>query len=49
MTAVHKANIMKKADGIFLESCQEVAKMVSEPTFHIVFFVFIISNLSCLS
>ena len=27
MTAVHKANIMKKADGIFLESCQEVAKL----------------------
>jgi isocitrate dehydrogenase (NAD+) len=26
VTAVHKANIMKKADGIFLESCQEVAK-----------------------
>ena len=27
VTAVHKANIMKKADGIFLESCQEVAKL----------------------
>jgi isocitrate dehydrogenase (NAD+) len=27
VTAVHKANIMKKADGIFLESCQEVAKV----------------------
>lgn len=26
VTAVHKANIMKKADGIFLESCQEIAK-----------------------
>jgi isocitrate dehydrogenase (NAD+) len=26
VTAVHKANIMKKADGIFLESCQEVSK-----------------------
>jgi isocitrate dehydrogenase (NAD+) len=26
VTAVHKANIMKKADGLFLESCQEVAK-----------------------
>jgi isocitrate dehydrogenase (NAD+) len=24
VTAVHKANIMKKADGIFLESCSEV-------------------------
>ena len=27
VTAVHKANIMKKADGVFLESCQEVAKL----------------------
>lgn len=26
VTAVHKANIMKQADGIFLESCREVAK-----------------------
>jgi len=26
VTAVHKANIMKKADGIFLESCAAVAK-----------------------
>ena len=26
MTAVHKANIMKLADGLFLESCREVAK-----------------------
>ncbi|VVA99374.1 unnamed protein product [Arabis nemorensis] len=26
VTAVHKANIMKLADGLFLESCQEVAK-----------------------
>ena len=26
VTAVHKANIMKKADGIFLESCHEVSK-----------------------
>lgn len=25
MTAVHKANIMKLADGQFLESCREVA------------------------
>lgn len=25
VTAVHKANIMKKADGLFLESCQAVA------------------------
>lgn len=25
MTAVHKANIMKLADGLFLESCREVA------------------------
>ena len=27
VTAVHKANIMKKADGIFLESCAEVRGM----------------------
>eukprot|EP00271_Cylindrocystis_brebissonii_P007181 TRINITY_DN2041_c0_g1_i1.p1 TRINITY_DN2041_c0_g1~~TRINITY_DN2041_c0_g1_i1.p1 ORF type:complete len:374 (-),score=44.56 TRINITY_DN2041_c0_g1_i1:759-1880(-) len=27
VTAVHKANIMKQADGLFLESCREVAKM----------------------
>ena len=26
VTAVHKANIMKKADGLFLESCRDVAK-----------------------
>jgi len=26
VTAVHKANIMKKADGLFLESCKAVAK-----------------------
>lgn len=25
MTAVHKANIMKLADGLFLESCREIA------------------------
>lgn len=25
VTAVHKANIMKLADGLFLESCREVA------------------------
>lgn len=30
VTAVHKANIMKLADGLFLESCREVAK--SYPT-----------------
>lgn len=27
VTAVHKANIMKQADGIFLESCKEVSKL----------------------
>jgi len=27
VTAVHKANIMKIGDGLFLESCQEVAKL----------------------
>ncbi|CAH9105895.1 unnamed protein product [Cuscuta europaea] len=26
VTAVHKANIMKLADGLFLESCREIAK-----------------------
>lgn len=26
VTAVHKANIMKLADGLFLESCREVAE-----------------------
>ncbi|KAH7332058.1 hypothetical protein KP509_20G066100 [Ceratopteris richardii] len=26
ITAVHKANIMKLADGLFLESCREIAK-----------------------
>jgi len=26
VTAVHKANIMKKADGLFLESCRNIAK-----------------------
>lgn len=26
VTAVHKANIMKKVDGLFLEACREVAK-----------------------
>ena len=25
VTAVHKANIMKKADGLFLECCRQVA------------------------
>lgn len=25
VTAVHKANIMKLADGLFLESCREIA------------------------
>jgi isocitrate dehydrogenase (NAD+) len=27
VTAVHKANIMKLGDGIFLKSCQEMAKL----------------------
>ena len=26
VTAVHKANIMKLADGLFLESCREMSK-----------------------
>lgn len=25
VTALHKANIMKKADGLFIECCREVA------------------------
>uniref|UniRef100_UPI00242A815A isocitrate/isopropylmalate family dehydrogenase n=1 Tax=Pseudophaeobacter profundi TaxID=3034152 RepID=UPI00242A815A len=27
VTAVHKANIMKLGDGLFLKSCQEMAKL----------------------
>lgn len=27
VTCVHKANIMKLGDGLFLKSCQEIAKM----------------------
>ena len=27
MTAVHKANIMKLGDGLFLRSCQEIASL----------------------
>ena len=27
MTAIHKANIMKLGDGLFLRSCREVAEM----------------------
>lgn len=27
VTAVHKANIMKLGDGLFLRSCQEISKM----------------------
>ncbi|XP_047335117.1 isocitrate dehydrogenase [NAD] regulatory subunit 1, mitochondrial-like [Impatiens glandulifera] len=30
VTAVHKANIMKLADGLFLESCREIAKSYPE-------------------
>lgn len=30
VTAVHKANIMKLADGLFLESCREVAAKYPE-------------------
>ncbi|AEE86544.1 NAD+ dependent isocitrate dehydrogenase-like protein [Arabidopsis thaliana] len=34
VTAVHKANIMKLADGLFLESCREVAKHYSGITYN---------------
>ncbi len=27
MTAVHKANIMKLADGLFLRACEEIAQL----------------------
>ncbi|KAF9974881.1 NAD-dependent isocitrate dehydrogenase [Actinomortierella ambigua] len=33
VTAVHKANIMKLSDGLFLQSCQEVAKEFPEVKF----------------
>jgi len=33
VTCVHKANIMKLGDGLFLESCAEVAKMYSKIEF----------------
>ncbi|XP_010776622.1 isocitrate dehydrogenase [NAD] subunit gamma 1, mitochondrial-like [Notothenia coriiceps] len=33
VTAVHKANIMKLADGLFLECCKEVASGYPEITF----------------
>ncbi|KAF5810987.1 putative isocitrate dehydrogenase (NAD(+)) [Helianthus annuus] len=34
VTAVHKANIMKLADGLFLESCREIAKKYPEITYN---------------
>ncbi|XP_076636379.1 isocitrate dehydrogenase [NAD] subunit beta, mitochondrial [Colletes latitarsis] len=33
VTCVHKANIMKLGDGLFLKSCQEIAKMYPRVTF----------------
>ena len=27
VTAVHKANIMKQGDGLFLRSCEEISKL----------------------
>uniref|UniRef100_UPI00193A7786 isocitrate dehydrogenase [NAD] subunit beta, mitochondrial-like n=1 Tax=Styela clava TaxID=7725 RepID=UPI00193A7786 len=33
VTAVHKANIMKLGDGMFLESCREVSKLYPKITF----------------
>ena len=32
VSAIHKANIMKKADGLFIECCREVAEKVRAPT-----------------
>ncbi|KAG6428070.1 hypothetical protein SASPL_112319 [Salvia splendens] len=34
VTAVHKANIMKLADGLFLESCHEIASTSKYPSIH---------------
>ncbi|KAM0061596.1 putative isocitrate dehydrogenase (NAD(+)) [Helianthus debilis subsp. tardiflorus] len=34
VTAVHKANIMKLADGLFLEFCREIAKKYPEITYN---------------
>jgi len=33
VTAVHKANIMKLADGLFMQSCQEMSKMYPKMEF----------------
>ncbi|XP_076658527.1 isocitrate dehydrogenase [NAD] subunit beta, mitochondrial isoform X2 [Halictus rubicundus] len=33
VTCVHKANIMKLGDGLFLKSCQEIAKLYPKITF----------------
>ncbi|XP_078048965.1 isocitrate dehydrogenase [NAD] subunit beta, mitochondrial [Augochlora pura] len=33
VTCVHKANIMKLGDGLFLKSCQEIAKLYPRVTF----------------
>lgn len=34
VTAIHKANIMKKADGLFLKCCREVAEMYPQITYN---------------
>jgi len=34
ITAVHKANIMKLSDGLFLDCCREVAKLFPEVTYN---------------
>jgi 3-isopropylmalate dehydrogenase len=33
VTAVHKSNVMRVTDGLFAETCQEVAKLFSDITF----------------
>jgi isocitrate dehydrogenase (NAD+) len=33
VTAVHKANIMKMSDGMFLSACREVAKSFPDITY----------------
>jgi len=34
VTAIHKANIMKKADGLFLRCCREVSEMYPQITYN---------------
>lgn len=34
ITSIHKANIMKKSDGLFLESCREISKLYPYITYN---------------